>query len=117
MFSTIRTLFAAATFPVRTLFRGYRALWWAFADSARSGPVRAPGQGSSFEVVDSTPKPAPTPEKHLRKGFTLTLVFAAIAGVLAIIAGSSDALTPRHAATLWAWSAAAAWVLLDERNG
>lgn len=111
MFTTIRTLFAAATFPVRTLFRAYRALWWAFADSARSGPVRAPGQGNSFEVVDTTPKPTPTPERHLRKGFTLTLVFAAIAGLLSIVAGSSDALTPRHAATLWAWSSAAAWVL------
>lgn len=111
MFSTIRTVFAAVTFPVRTLFRAYRALWWAFADSARSGPAKAPEQGNSFEVVDTTPKTAPTPEKHLRKGFTITLAFAVVAGVLAIAAGSSDTLTPRHAATLWAWSSAAAWVL------
>lgn len=115
MFRTLRATVAVVKFPFVVLWKGYSALWWAFAEappqiSAPAGNQPAHDNGTSFEIVDSTPRPGPPPIKHLRKGFSLTLAVSAVTAVATIAAQSGGLITPQHAFFLWAWSSAAACV-------
>ncbi|MFZ4573491.1 MAG: hypothetical protein ACOYN0_03775 [Phycisphaerales bacterium] len=112
MFQAVRSSFAVVRVPFRVLFTAYRGAWWAFAESPKPpvGPRHSPAQGKAFEIVDSEPVPTERPEKLLRRGFRLMLMFSASAGVLTFVASGAGGLTAPHAIVIWLWATLAGWI-------
>jgi hypothetical protein len=119
----------AAT-PVWLLWRGYLLLWWAFDDSPERAAARLsakttaaadvapsafveggePGQGTSFEFVDSRkgskrplPPPMPRPDGLLKGAFAGSMVLCGLSSLAAAGLAAVDAMGPTRAGALWLW--------------
>lgn len=107
-----RVLFA----PLWITWRGYRILWWAFDDSdtrragasASLAPRNAPpppgDPAKSFDVIDSTPVPAPPPVGALRGGYVATLLSSCIAAIPTRFAVAEHHLSPGAGWMVWGWA-------------
>ncbi len=113
-----------ATSPVWLLWSGYKGLWWVFGDThepaAPAGPRTSQRVGSpvppaagvkadqktSFEVMDSGPRPIAPPIRKLRGGFVGTIL--ASLGMLLASNGMAAAgvMSPDRAMFAWVWGTA-----------
>jgi hypothetical protein len=103
--------------PLWLLWKGYGALWWAFDDSdatpklaTAEARVQDRAQQASFEVVDSSPKPAPAPKGPLMGGFVGSLASSAAFMWGTRLGVTEGALSDKQAWMIWGWATAVVFV-------
>ncbi len=122
MLQNFAVAWSLATFPVRALFKGYRALAWAF--DAPAGPERPrpgvgvglgagadgkPGDGTRIEEVEMLP--ASARERLLKRGFVSSTLLWAPAAYAAAAANRAHWVSEPGAWMGFAWAAMAIWVV------
>lgn len=86
-------------------------------DAVRAEAFSFPGprtqrvaQEASFEIIDSTPSPAPKPLGALKGGFAASLLLSALFAWLVNYAAGHDIVRPSSQLPLWLWSSCIAFV-------
>jgi len=133
MLQNISVAWSLATFPVRALYAGYRALAWAF-DAPGGDAVRRPGAAGVEGVVGTRrDQPAKAPddcghvdvgadhgaaglpdkarERLLKLGFVSSTLMWVPAAYGAAVAHRLDWVSEPRAWMGFAWAAAAAWIV------
>ncbi|HLO39478.1 MAG TPA: hypothetical protein VK176_00535 [Phycisphaerales bacterium] len=109
---TLGLIWRIATGPVWILWSGYKGLWWVFGDTHEpaakaSGKAPAdPAQDASFQVVDSGPRPLPTPVRALRGGFVGSLMASGGLLLATNAMAASQVMEPGRAVVSWLWGSA-----------
>jgi len=115
MLQNISLAWSLATFPVRTLSKGYRALAWAFDAPAAPERPRAGLRATGAEAAAGNDAvellPASARERLLKLGFVSSTLLWAPAAYAAIVAHNLNWVSEQGAWMGFAWTAAAIWVL------